>query len=71
MAQLLAFFAKITASAALLIIIGGLVLSVPTYIGWNWLMPEVFPAISFWQSWGICVIGILTFCFFGQAGRTK
>lgn len=30
---------------------------------WNWLMPEVFglPEISYWQAWGLLILGHLLF----------
>jgi positive regulator of sigma E activity len=30
---------------------------------WNWLMPEIFgfKTISFWQAWGLMVLGHLLF----------
>lgn len=39
----------------LIIAILGLVLALPLYFLWNWLMPEIFgiKVITYWQAWGI------------------
>ena len=39
-----------------------LLLSLPTYWLWNWLMPAIFnlPEITWWQAWGLtCLCSIL------------
>lgn len=35
---------------------------------WNWLMPDIFglPAITYWQAWGLLLLGHL---LFGGAGH--
>ncbi len=37
------------------IAIVSIVAAIPTYLLWNWLMPEIFglKEITFWQAWGI------------------
>jgi len=50
----------VTAIVAIMII--GLIMVLPTFFLWNWLMPVIFalPTITFWQALGICLLsGIL------------
>lgn len=37
--------------------------SIPTWMLWNWLMPEVFglPRVSLWQSFGLLLLSGLLF----------
>ena len=36
---------------------------IPVMLLWNWLMPLIFglPTLSFWQSFGVCVLSGLLF----------
>lgn len=47
----------------LLIILIGLFMSIPVWLLWNWLMPDIFSLteISFWQALGI---SMLSSCLF-------
>lgn len=33
----------------------GLIVAIPVYLLWNWLMPEIFELgeITYWQAWGL------------------
>jgi hypothetical protein len=53
--------------AAIAIVAGSLVLTVPVYYLWNWLMPEIFglTTLDFWQALGI---SLLAGCLFQRGG---
>lgn len=46
-----------------LIIIIALVISLPVFFLWNWLMPEIFglTQITFWQAMGISALSSILF----------
>ena len=45
----------------------GLIFGLLVQLLWNWLMPEIFrlPEISYWQAFGIVILGKLIFGNFG------
>ena len=46
-----------------LIIIIALVISIPVFLLWNWLMPEIFglTEITFWQAMGVSALSSILF----------
>ena len=46
-----------------IIAIAGIILAIPVYFLWNWLMPQIFEItkITFWQAWGIVFLSSLLF----------
>jgi energy-converting hydrogenase Eha subunit A len=54
-------------AALMLIIIAAILLTLPCYFLWNWLMPAIFnlPVITLWQA-----LGLTVFCkiLFGNYG---
>lgn len=55
---------------AMAIVLGSLLLTIPVYYLWNWLMPEIFdlPMLDFWQALGVSV---LAGCLFHRGGGSK
>lgn len=45
------------------IIIGGLLMTLPTMFLWDWLMPKIFglPEITFWEALGINLLCSILF----------
>lgn len=45
------------------IVIIGIVLSIPIYFLWNWLMPTIFglKTITIFQAWGLLIISGMLF----------
>lgn len=54
-----------------LFIILSLILSIPTWLLWNWLMPEIFglKVISLFQAWGLAFLSSILFK--SSASNTK
>lgn len=50
-------------TALIFIALSALVTGLITMLLWNLLMPEIFglKEISFWQGWGLCVLGSMLF----------
>ena len=50
-------------------VLAAVILTIPVYYLWNWLMPEIFglTTLDFWQAFGI---SLLSGCLF-QRGSTK
>jgi hypothetical protein len=40
-----------------------LIVTVPVYFLWNWLVPDLFhgPEVTFWQAWGLSTLAALLF----------
>ena len=40
-----------------------LIIAIPVYFLWNWLMPQLFhlPALVYWQTWGLVFLLSLLF----------
>lgn len=47
----------------IIIAIIGLIVAIPVYYLWNWIMPQVFAisAITYWQAWGIYLLASILF----------
>jgi hypothetical protein len=52
------------------VIVVSLVVAVPVYYLWNWLMPSIFDikAVSLWEAWGLAV---LSGFFFKSSAASK
>ena len=52
------------------IVLIGLILTIPVYYLWNWLMPELFGfrVITFWQAMGI---SFLSSCLFKSSSSSS
>ena len=48
-------------------------ISVPVYIMWNWLIPNIFnlPYIDYIEAWGLMAFGVLLNSIFGLTVKTK
>jgi hypothetical protein len=59
---------SILASAVALTLI-----SVPVYIMWNWLIPNIFnlPYIDFVEAWGLMAFAVLLNSIFGLTVKSK
>ena len=59
---------SILASAVALALI-----SVPVYIMWNWLMPNIFslPYIDYVEAWGLMAFAVLLNSIFGLTVKSK
>jgi hypothetical protein len=59
---------SILASAVALTLI-----SVPVYIMWNWLIPNIFnlPYIDFVEAWGLMAFAVLLNSIFGLTVKNK
>jgi hypothetical protein len=59
---------SILASAVALTLI-----SVPVYIMWNWLIPNIFnlPSIDFVEAWGLMAFAVLLNSIFGLTVKSK
>jgi hypothetical protein len=59
---------SILASAVALALI-----SVPVYIMWNWLIPNIFnlPYIDYVQAWGLMAFAVLLNSIFGLTVKSK
>lgn len=55
-------FSKIT-EILTLVTLTALVITLPTFFLWNWLMPEIFglPKLSFWEALGVSALSSLLF----------
>ncbi len=40
-----------------------LIIAIPIYYLWNWLMPELFglTVVTYWQAWGLSVLAAILF----------
>jgi hypothetical protein len=56
-----------------LVAIIALLVSIPVWLLWNWLMPEIFglKAISWLQALGLCVLCGMLFKSSGSSGGNK
>jgi hypothetical protein len=56
--------------AAIAVVAGSLVLAIPVYYLWNWLMPEIFGLITldFWQALGV---SLLAGCLFHRGSGSR
>ena len=59
---------SILASAVALALI-----SVPVYIMWNWLIPNIFnlPYIDYVEAWGLMAVAVLLNSIFGLTVKSK
>jgi hypothetical protein len=48
-------------------------ISVPVYIMWNWLIPNIFnlPYIDFVEAWGLMAFAVLLNSIFGLTVKSK
>ena len=48
-------------------------ISVPVYIMWNWLIPNIFnlPYIDFVEAWGLMAFAVLLNSIFGLTIKSK
>ena len=48
-------------------------ISVPVYIMWNWLIPNIFslPYIDYVEAWGLMAFGVLLNSIFGLTVKSK
>jgi hypothetical protein len=48
-------------------------ISVPVYIMWNWLIPNIFnlPYIDYVQAWGLMAFAVLLNSIFGLTVKSK
>ena len=48
-------------------------ISVPVYIMWNWLIPNIFnlPYIDYVEAWGLMAFAVLLNCIFGLTVKSK
>ena len=48
-------------------------ISVPVYIMWNWLIPNIFnlPYIDYVEAWGLMAFGVLLNSIFGLTVKGK
>ena len=48
-------------------------ISVPVYIMWNWLIPNIFnlPYIDYVEAWGIMAFAVLLNSIFGLTVKSK
>ena len=44
-----------------------LIMAIPAYFVWNWLMPQIFhlPTLAYWQVWGL--VFLLSLLFGGKS----